>query len=44
VLGFRSTGRGITDDELEQWIDSFPIEVPDGRIHVTHIPPPPEIY
>jgi len=40
VLGLSGTGRGITDDELEQWIFRFPIEVPDGRIHVRHIPPP----
>ena len=43
-LGTSSNGREVADDELEQWISSFPIQVPDGRIHVTPIPPLPEIY
>jgi hypothetical protein len=34
-------GREITEDELEQWVESFPIEVPDGRIRPRRLPPPP---
>jgi hypothetical protein len=29
-----------TDEELEEWIVIFPIEVPDGRIHMRQLPPP----
>ena len=29
VLFTGSNGREITDNELEEWIESFPIEVPD---------------
>jgi|SRR5580658_2758009 hypothetical protein len=40
VLGTSSNGRAITDDELETWVESFPIEVPDGRMYLRPIPPP----
>jgi hypothetical protein len=34
--------RQITDAKLEAWIDSFPIEVPDGCIRPTRRLPSPE--
>ncbi len=35
-----SCGREPTDAELERWIATFPIEMPDGRIHLRRLPPP----
>jgi hypothetical protein len=41
VLFSGNKAREITDDELEEWVGGFPIEVPDGRIRPRRLPPPP---
>ena len=33
-----SNGGELTDAELEAWIESFPVEVPDGRIRTRRLP------
>jgi hypothetical protein len=40
VLVRGNNGREVTDAELEEWVESFPIEVDDGRIRPRRLPPP----
>jgi len=40
VLAAGHGGREITDDELEEWVESFPIETEGGPIRVRRLPPP----
>jgi len=35
-----SDGREVSDEELNEWIATFPIEMPDGRIRMRPLPPP----
>ena len=39
VLGTRHGGRDLTDEELDEWVQSFPIEEEDG-IRCIPMPPP----
>jgi hypothetical protein len=39
VLGTRHGGRDLTDEELDEWVQSFPIEQEDG-IRCIPMPPP----
>jgi hypothetical protein len=39
TLATGTDGREVTDEELDEWIATFPIEVPDGRIHLRRLPP-----
>ena len=39
VLGTSSTGRELTDDELDRWVASFPIEEQEDGIHPVPLPP-----
>jgi hypothetical protein len=40
VLGTSSDGHAVTDEELDEWVQGFPIEVDDDRIRVRRLPPP----
>ena len=40
TLATGTDGREVTDGALEAWIATFPIQVPDGRIHLRRLPPP----
>jgi hypothetical protein len=40
TLATGNDGREVTDGELDDWVDRFPIEVPDGRMRVRRLPPP----
>jgi hypothetical protein len=40
TLAEAKDGREVTDEEVEEWVATFPIEVPDGRIRMRPLPPP----
>ena len=40
TLATGNDGREVTDEELDEWIATFPIEPADGRIHLRRLPPP----
>ena len=40
VLGTSHPDRDLTDEELDRWVESFPIELADGRIRWRPLPPP----
>jgi hypothetical protein len=40
ALGTSSNGREVTDEELDAWVASFPIEEQEDGIRVRPLPPP----
>jgi hypothetical protein len=42
ALATGNDGREVADEELDEWIATFPIEVADGTIHPRRLPRGPE--
>ncbi len=39
VLGTSSNGRAVTEEDLDRWVENFPIEEPGPGIRLRQLPP-----